>query len=263
MSKIAPICSSSKGNCVFIGDSGSGILVDAGCSFKELKCRLDCCGIPFEAVKAVVVTHEHSDHTKALMQISKHTDIPIYASEGTMKQLLSKKLVENTANLYTTDYLLSAPIDIEIKAFHTPHDTAESVGYTFSWNEHRVAVCTDLGYVTNEVRENLTGCDSVYIEANYEPSILRANQIYPPWLKERISSDHGHLSNPDSAEFCSYLVKNGARRLILGHLSQENNTPRTAYEAVSSKLSQDGIICGRDCTLDVAPVTTEGKYILI
>ena len=263
MARLAPICSSSKGNSVFIGDSRSGVLVDAGCSFKALKNGLELAGIPFDAVKLIVITHEHVDHVKALLQITKHTRLPIYASEGTLARLLSDNLVQSDANLYSVNELENAPTDIEINFFHTPHDSAESVGYTFSWGEHKAAVCTDLGYVTEEVRQNLLGCDTVYIEANYEPSMLKANTCYPPYLKARIASDSGHLSNNDSAEFCAELIDNGARRLILGHLSQENNTPTTAYRAVSNKLALYHMVCGVDYTLDVAPVVTDGKYIVI
>ena len=94
MAKVVPVCSSSKGNSVFVGDSTSGVLVDAGCSFKALREGLALCGIPFEAVKAVLVTHEHIDHTKALGQITKRTSVPVYASDGTARKLFSDKLVE-------------------------------------------------------------------------------------------------------------------------------------------------------------------------
>ncbi len=263
MAKILPVCSSSKGNAVFIGDSKSGVLVDAGCSFKALREGLELGGISFDAVKAVMITHEHSDHIQALLQITKHTELPIYASKGTINALLRDKLVLSTANLYECSELSSAPIDMEIHSFHTPHDSAESVGYTFCWGEHKVACCTDLGHVTDEVRANLLGSDTVYIEANYEPLLLKNNQKYPLYLRERIASDKGHLSNIDSAEFCTELVRNGARHLILGHLSQENNTPSNAEKAVRNHLLSSGMSVGIDYTLNVAPVKTTGQYIII
>lgn len=263
MAKVLPICSSSKGNAVFIGDSKSGVLVDAGCSFKALRDGLALGGISFEAVKAVMITHEHSDHIKALLQITKHTDLPIYSSVGTINALLRGGLVQSTANLHDCSELASAPIDMEIHSFHTPHDSAESLGYTFSWGEHRVACCTDLGYVTDEVRTNLLGADTVYIEANYDPDLLKNNMKYPIYLRERIASNKGHLSNIDSANFCAELVKSGARHLILGHLSQENNTPSDASGAVNSRLLSNGMNLGIDYTLNVAPVVNTGQYIVI
>lgn len=263
MARVVPVCSSSKGNSVFVGDSSSGILIDAGCSFKALKDGLKLCGIPFEAVRAVLITHEHIDHTKALSQLTKHTDLPIYASDGTAKRLICDGLVQPDTEIHGLSELKNISVDMDISFFHTPHDCAESVGYKLCFGEHRVACCTDLGYVTDEVRTNLLGCDTVYIEANYDPKLLNINPKYPVYLKKRISGDYGHLSNINSAEFCAQLVDSGARRLILGHLSQENNTPRMAYDTVEKKLKSFGMNCGIDYTIDVAPVTTDGKYIII
>ncbi len=263
MAKVVPVCSSSKGNSIFIGDTSSGVLVDAGCSFKALKDGLALCGIPFEAVKAVLVTHEHIDHTKALGQITKRTSLPVYASDGTTRKLFEDNLVAPGAIIHSLSEIKSVPVDMDIDFFHTPHDAAESVGFTIEFKDHKVACCTDLGYVTEEVRENLLGCDTAYIEANYDPKLLSVNPKYPPYLKARISGSSGHLSNLNSAEFCTELVERGTRRLILGHLSQENNTPKIAYDAVELKLGSSGMKCGVDYTLDVAPVVTQGKYIII
>ncbi len=261
MAKVVPVCSSSKGNCTYIGNSREGVLIDAGCSFKALKTGLDACGVPFDAVKAILVTHEHIDHTKALKQITKHTRLPIFASDGTLKMLLSSELVEPDANLYSCSQLDKVPVSMEIRYFHTPHDSAESVGYIISSGENKIACCTDLGYVTQEVEQNLLGCDTVLIESNYDPMLLRQNTKYPPYLKSRISGRTGHLSNADSADFCAKLVKNGTRRLILGHLSAENNTPEKARSTVSAALNNHGMTCGVDYTLNVAPVMTSGEYI--
>jgi phosphoribosyl 1,2-cyclic phosphodiesterase len=263
MARLLPICSSSKGNSVYIGDRNSGVLVDAGCSFKALKEGLALGDIPFDAVKLIVVTHEHTDHVKALLQITKNTDIPIYASSGTLREMLRLGYILDNGSLHECSELASAPIDMEINWFHTPHDSEESVGYTFSWGDHKVACCTDLGHVTQEIRTNLSGSDTVYIEANYEPHLLRSNPKYPPYLKERIASGTGHLSNIDSADFCAELVKNGARNIILGHLSQENNTPSDALKAVSHRLLSNGMKTDIDYTLNVAPVKNAGKYIIV
>ncbi len=263
MAKIVPLCSSSKGNSVFIGDSKSGVLVDCGCSFKALKTGLDKNGIPFEAVRAVLVTHEHIDHVKGLFQLTKHTDIPVYASNGTINELTSSEGVAREDNLHTVSELKCAPVDMKIDCFHISHDCAEGLGYTLSLGEHRVAVCTDLGYVSEEVRKSVTGCDAVYLEANYDIDMLRKNPRYPYSLKKRISSEIGHLSNNACGEFCRELVRAGTRRIILGHLSQVNNTSDTAYRFVSGTLERENMRCNCDYTLDIAPVMTEGKYIVL
>lgn len=263
MSKIAALCSSSKGNSVFVGDNSAGILIDVGCSYKMLKSSLELCGIPFEAIRAVLITHEHIDHVKGLYQLTKNTDLPVYATAGTAEKLISDGRIYNENSLHDSSELSDIPIDVGVKCFHTPHDSAESAGYTLEFPDQRIACCTDLGAVTDEVRENLKGCRAVYIEANYDPLMLRDNPRYPYPTKQRIASSRGHLSNGDCSRFCGELTACGTTRIILGHLSQENNTPQTAYNAVSNTLAQSGMKCGVDYTLDVAPVVTDGRYIIL
>ena len=261
--KLLPICSSSKGNSCYIGSRSSGILIDAGCSYKALCQGLGAMDTGIGAVKAVLVTHSHTDHVKGLLTMTKNTDIPIYASQATLNFLLQNDSVAGSARLHTVEELGGVQFEGEIRAFSTPHDCEGSVGYVMDFGEERLGYCTDLGEVTEEVRENLTGCRTVFIEANYEPELLRSNPRYPVYLKQRIASDHGHLSNPASAEFCSELVKSGTVSLVLGHLSQENNTPETAFGRVSGRLARDGAELDRDYMLRVAPVSNiNGDHIV-
>lgn len=261
--KLLPICSSSKGNSVYIGSRDSGILIDVGCSYKALCQGLGAIDIGIGAVKAVLITHSHTDHVKGLLTMTKKTDIPIYASQATLDYLLCNDLVAGTADLRTLVELNCVQFVAEIRSFPTPHDCEGSVGYVLDFGEEKLGYCTDLGEVTEEVRKNLLGCRTVFVEANYEPDLLRSNPRYPVYLKQRIASDHGHLSNPASAEFCSELVKSGTVSLVLGHLSQENNTPRTAFKKVSERLARDGTELDRDYMLRVAPVSnTNGEHIV-
>ena len=261
--ELCSIASGSSGNCICVGSDDCHVLIDAGISGKRIENGLNSIDLKTADMQGILITHEHIDHTKALGQITKRTKVPVYASYGTSERLFKDNLVEQSAVIHPLSEIKSVPVDMDIGFFHTPHDAAESVGYTLKFRDCKVACCTDLGYVTDEVRDNLMGSDTVYIEANYDPKLLNVNPKYPPYLKTRISGDHGHLSNMSSAEFCSELVKKGARRLILGHLSQENNTPKIAYDAVELKLNSCGMKCGVDYTLDVAPVVTQGKYIII
>lgn len=263
MAVIAPLCSSSKGNSIFVGNKSEGVLIDVGCSFRNIKSCLDACEINFESIKAIVITHEHSDHIKALSQFTKHSKIPVYASHGTMDYLIANNEIASTANLFPIEDLPNAPLDMEITAFKTPHDSAESVGYTIQTKQMKIGCCTDLGIVTDEVERNLLGCNAVLLEANYESQMLTENKHYPLYLKKRIASSNGHLSNYDSSDFAVRLVQAGATRIILGHLSQENNTPQIAEQRAISKLSQFGMTKNIDFTLDVAPVMTTGKYIAL
>lgn len=261
--RIVSLCSSSKANCTYIEHDGEGVLIDVGCSYKALRDGLMKIDRSMNDVKAIFITHEHSDHISGLMQVTKNTDIPVYASEGTLNRIIYDKKVFTAKNLHTTEEINSAPIGFMPKAFHTPHDSAESMGYTFTCGDIKAAVCTDVGHITAEVRENLIGSRFVLLESNYDLNLLTRNLKYPPVLKERIRSDRGHLSNPDCGVFARELIKSGTTSLLLGHLSQENNTPELAHDNITASLLQIGAVENRDYMLDVAAVTGTGKMIVI
>ena len=262
MARIYPICSSSSGNSTFIGTRGHGILVDAGCSFRGLKNALDLIDTRIENIEAVFITHEHTDHIKALEQIIKHTKIPIFAPLPSVEEMKSCGIIPEDAQIYDArDGYKSA--SFEVSCFKTSHDSADSVGYRISYNKERFGVCTDTGIVTEETKAALKGCTAVLIESNYDETMLRKNPSYAAVLKRRIMSEHGHLSNEDCAAFCETLVRGGTRHLILGHLSRENNTPSTAKNFTKRFLEQRGMLEERDFTLNTAPVMTDGEYIAV
>lgn len=261
--RIVSLCSSSKANSTYIEHNGEGILVDVGCSYKALRDGLSLIDRSIENVKAVFITHEHSDHISGLLQLTKNTKIPVFASDGTLHRIISEKKVFTDENLYTTEAIGNAPINLNPYAFHTPHDSAESMGYTFTAGSTKIAVCTDIGHITPEVRENLTGCRFVLLESNYDPSLLVRNIKYSHVLKERIRSDRGHLSNPDCGVFARELIKSGTTSILLGHLSQENNTPKLAYDNMVTSLMNVGASVNRDYLLDIAPVMGTGKTVIV
>lgn len=265
MARIFPICSSSGGNATFIGTRGHGILIDAGCSFRALKASLELIETSFDQIEALFITHEHIDHIKGLFQFTKHTRIPVFASPGTIAQL--RRTVRDTipeeVRLYDIIHEPYDSADFSVRAFHTPHDTPESVGYTVDFGGKKLAVCTDLGKITAEVEQSLLGCEAILLESNYDPAMLAKNLNYPPDLKRRIAGDKGHLSNNAAAEFAAKLIESGATKLILGHLSRENNTPSTAERCVADYLSTKGMRRNCDYILEVAPVMTEGRYIAV
>lgn len=262
MARIYPICSSSDGNSTFIGTRGHGILVDAGCSFRALKNALSLIDTDFDGIEAVFITHEHTDHIKALEQLLKHTKLPIFASGGTIIALkCSGKIPENAPLYDIKDGYRSAAF--EVSAFPTSHDSAQSVGFTVRFGKDSFGICTDTGFVTEQAEKALTGCRTVLIESNYDEEMLRKNLNYPPDLKRRISGNQGHLSNSGCAEFALKLLKSGTRHLVLGHLSRENNTPATAKSRTERLLADNGAVIERDFTLCAAPVMTTGEYISV
>lgn len=265
MARIFPICSSSSGNCTFIGTRGHGILIDVGCSFRALKASLELIETSMNQIEAVFITHEHIDHIKGLFQLTKHTKTPVFASPGTAAQLRTavRETIPDEVRIYDIIHEPYQSADFEVRAFHTPHDTPESVGFTVDFCGKKLAVCTDLGKVTAEVEQALLGCEGVLLESNYDPAMLAKNPNYPADLKRRIAGDKGHLSNNAAAEFAAKLIESGTTKLILGHLSAENNTPATAQRCVEDYLGTKGMRRERDYILEVAPVMTQGRYIAV
>ncbi len=259
MARIYPLFSSSKANSTYIGTGGGGILIDAGASFRRTCQALSKSNIPLTAIQAVFITHSHSDHVSGLKVLTKNTGIPVFGQRETLEELLEKGLISSNSQVFELDDTACAA-DMEIECFDTPHDTVRSCGYRIKTPDGKsCAVCTDLGHITDTVHNALLGCELVLLEANHDVELLKKGP-YPFYLKERILSDHGHLSNVTCAKEAAELIRGGTTRLILGHLSQENNTPYTADKTVEQGLS--GFARNRDYIMEVAPVETSGKMVV-
>ena len=257
MAKLIPLFSSSKGNSIFIGEKNNGILIDAGVSCKRLTGALEIHGIQPDCISAIFVTHEHSDHINGLKVFTKKYHTPVFAQNLNLEFLAEKDYVDPSSTLYEIGQASVEYRDFRVRAFETSHDTRQSCGYRVETPDGKVCcVCTDLGYISKVVHDNLVGSDLVLLEANYDREMLK-NGPYPYMLKQRINSDKGHLCNVDSAKEIHELVKSGTTHIILGHLSQENNTPNIAGNTVVRTL--DDMIFKKDCMLRVAPVETRGE----
>lgn len=247
MISLTTFASGSSGNCTLIAAGGARILVDAGISMKRIAACLASCGLSLRELDGVFITHEHADHISGLPMLLKYYDMPVFAPRTVgfhLKQMLPA--IDGRLRIIHTSE--SMPVgNMQITAFRTMHDTPESVGYRIDAGAS-VGVCTDLGCVTDEVRSALCGVSAAVIESNHDEEMLRFGP-YPIYLKRRILSDQGHLSNDSSGKLACFLAENGAETLILGHLSRENNTPEKAYEAVAGALTE----VGYSPTLMVAP----------
>lgn len=236
MIKFCTLFSGSSGNCIFIGTECTRFLVDAGVSACRIQSALEEIGESVYRINGIFITHEHTDHTKGAGILARRFRIPVYATPLTWKGM--EKDVGNIPGeckmILPEEDTLSFG-DITVHRFRTPHDALDSHGYVFTSGGHRLAVATDIGEITDEIRENLMGCDACVIEANHDLDMLW-NGPYPYPLKKRIASEHGHLSNINCAEFCTELAQEGTKCLFLGHLSKENNIPSLAYESVRNSL---------------------------
>ncbi len=252
MARFSSLFSSSSGNCSYIGSANGGILIDAGVSAKQINLKLDCIGVNPVDIGAIFVTHEHSDHVRGLRVFASKHKIPVYATQGTVDALIASGVANGSFEINPVD---SNGIEVNgqfILPFKTSHDSAQSCGFVVTTTDDRkIAVATDTGYVTEATKAAVKGCDLILAESNHDIGMVR-NGIYPYLLKRRILSDVGHLSNIDCSNFVTELVKNGTTRIVLGHLSKENNIPDLAFQTSKSALDCAGAVQFKDYILTVA-----------
>lgn len=249
--KYISVASGSSGNCHYIQKNNTKILVDAGLSGKAVQAGLSYNGVDLAGVNAIFITHEHIDHIKGVGILSRRYDIPVYANLATWQAMgasLGKIREENKRFFSVAEDIVVG--DLSIKPFSTSHDAADPCGFVFEDGNRRLAIATDLGYVTSEVEQAVLGCEMVVLEANHDVEMLKMGS-YPYHLKRRVLSELGHLSNEGAGELGIKLVTSGTKALFLAHLSGENNIPLLAYETVASLLEEKGIQPNTDLRLSV------------
>ncbi len=262
MSIICPLFSGSTGNSTYISTEKSSILIDAGVSAKAIIEQLSLRGADVSAIKAIAVTHEHSDHIKGLKPILKKSGAMLLASEKTLQNLAHLDVIPTDCKTVDLDNEYFQIGDIAINRFATSHDCEGSSGYTFMLpTNKKFSLCTDLGIITNEVSSALKGSDLVLLESNHDVEMLKRGP-YPPHLKVRIMGDKGHISNNTCAGELKKLFESGTEQFILGHLSQNNNTPVLARATAEASLMDLGAENGKDYILKVASPSGNGVSVL-
>lgn len=239
--RFSPLYSGSSGNCSIVTIGKTNILVDAGMTGKAILSALETVGVDPCKLNAIVVTHEHSDHIKGVGVFSRKYDIPVYANEGTwkaMSPLIGDVSMHNIRTFVNGQNFYIG--DADITPFNISHDAADPVGYSFCGGGARIVYMTDTGCVNEALRTIASGADLLFLEANHDVDMLKRGP-YPYPLKKRILSEKGHLSNVAAGEFLKKLFPTGVRRVILAHLSRENNTEQIAYSTVRQALVDDGI----------------------
>lgn len=243
--QICSLYSGSKGNSMFLKLSGVPFLVDAGKSARALCRSLSDIGQSIDDIRAVFLTHEHTDHVSALSNLVSKHPLPIHIAEGSLPRFPDADTPAVASCLRLHPLLYTEQLDsLTVRSFKTSHDSLASVGFRFDFVENgipkSVGYATDVGYASDAVCEGLMGCEAVVLECNHDIDMLMEGP-YPYVLKQRILSRRGHLSNSDCAALAVKLAENGTKHILLAHLSETNNTPDAAYDEVFGALAGSGV----------------------
>ena len=231
---ISVLASGSKGNAVFVEGPEGALLVDAGLSAREILRRLDLLGVDPGRLSGILVTHDHSDHLRGVRVLAKRLGLTVYGTEGTLS---AAGLPESCS---TRPFLSGGRFEVagfEVQSFSLPHDAADPVGYVLTRGGARIGIATDLGYATALIRKRLAACGLLVLEFNHDERMLQEGP-YPWFLKQRIRSRRGHLSNDAAAQALQELFHPGLQHLVLAHLSEVNNCPRLALGTARDVLGQ-------------------------
>ncbi|MBU4194889.1 MAG: MBL fold metallo-hydrolase [Actinobacteria bacterium] len=236
--EVCVLASGSDGNATYIRSGSTAILIDAGLSLKELSRRLSLIDVEPRSLDAVAITHEHIDHVRGIGPLSRRHRVPVFTNDATARASTLRAQCADTLERFTT----GSPFEVgrlRLRPFPVPHDAAETVGFTVSDGRVNVGVATDLGSVTLEVRDGLSNCDALVLESNHDESMLMEGP-YPPFLKERVSGPHGHLSNAAAGALIESVFHGGLRYLVLAHISRINNVPSLTVKTARRALGRSG-----------------------
>ena len=254
MFKYCSLYSGSSGNSFFVQSDTTNIIIDAGVSLKKITTALEEINVDVKNINAILVTHDHIDHTKSLATLSNKYNIPVYATKKTWKAIpnIEVKIPNNNKKFFNISEIFEIG-DIKILPFHIPHDAADPCGFNLYNSNKKISIATDIGYVSEELLNHLKNSSCILLESNYDPEVLKCSS-YPYILKQRILSNSGHLSNASAGKTLSSLYDFGLKNALLVHLSKENNFPELAYETIKNET----INC-KDLCVDIAPRDNPSK----
>jgi len=245
--EISVLASGSSGNAIYIKNNKHSILIDAGLSGKELEKRMAAVDLNPADLSALLVTHEHSDHIKGVGVLSRRYDLPVYANDktwtGSEKRL--GKIKEKNQQIFSGPFMIG---ELGFIPYATSHDANAPVGYICRCGNQKIGIATDTGFISEEAKKLLKGSDFLILESNHDLEMLMTGS-YPWHLKKRIRSEQGHLSNDDAAALLPKLIKDNQPKVLLAHLSEENNNPQIAYITVKNDLEEAGFKIGEDLKL--------------
>lgn len=234
--KVQMIASGSKGNCAVILSEYTNIIIDAGISYPTLKKKLEENSLSFDIFDAILITHCHKDHTNGLSSLIKHTTINTYIPEGMYESI--KEYVPYPRCTFVNDEFDINSLNIEL--IHTSHDAPSSVGYIIKEDNKKMCYVTDTGYINRKYLAKMTELDCYVIESNHDEVMLMEGP-YPRFLKERVISDKGHLSNKTTARYLKKIIGKNTKNIILAHLSETNNTHELALNTIREQVPDSNI----------------------
>ncbi|MBO5287462.1 MAG: MBL fold metallo-hydrolase [Clostridia bacterium] len=258
MLQVHTLFSGSSGNSIYVKGDDAEFLIDAGRSCGAIERALNQHSTSLSNISAIFITHEHSDHTQGLEIISKKYGVPIYMTTPSYREIVK---IGTYTEKYTTptQVLFEKSLgSVNISSFSVPHDSKQNVGYIISSGNERFGIATDIGHLTDEIATRLCDCQRVIVESNHDVQMVKDGP-YPTFLKERILSGTGHLSNETCSKFLCYLADKGVSEFTLAHLSRENNTPLKAFTQSKEALCACGFdnVCLKVAFADISVCATD------
>ena len=257
--EFCPLFSGSSGNATYVAAGGARILIDVGLPARTIEGAMAQNDLDPSAIDGILITHEHSDHIAGLGAFSRRYDVPVYANLKTWEAMYHKvgNIAPKNARVFDNerDFYIG---HMAVRPFSTPHDSADSVGYSLMYKDKKFSYMTDIGHFPDRLMNEAKGSDLVFMESNHDVDMLRMGP-YPSYLKRRILSARGHLSNADASDALVALIESGVRRIFLGHLSNENNTEEIARDTALRALMDHGIKPFEDAFIGIAKRSIPGQ----
>lgn len=249
--KFCSLASGSSGNCQYIETDHVKVLIDSGLSGKKVENLLKKIYVDPSTIDYILVTHEHKDHTKGVGILSRRYNIPIYANTNTwsgMKEDLGKLKTENILEFKTNEGFEIK--DLAVLPFNIYHDSNEPVGFSFYHKNRKISYLTDTGRVDDNIKSRIKNSNLLMIESNHDVEMLKMGK-YPWFLKQRVLSDNGHLSNESAGQLITEVLSGNNECVLLGHISKDNNFPELAYHTVKNIVTESGVNIEKDISIDL------------
>lgn len=268
MVRFMSLSSGSSGNCYYVESPEGAILIDAGINIRNIQHDLKSHGITIsDHVKAILLTHDHADHIRAIGHISKKYLLPIYATEKVFRGIDMARYVTDKPENYLRHIIEPEKsfsiVGFDVTPFDIPHDASQNVGYHIVGHGLSFTLMTDVGHITPKITEFASRAKHLVVEANYDREMLKYG-TYPEFLKQRVSGPTGHLSNQETAEFLASIFNPDMENIWLCHLSKDNNHPELCWKTIENRLFNEGIRVGKDVTLTTLKRTQASPlYVLV